>query len=239
MFGFFKKKPEPQRLREPQIDEIIDRFTALDGRFAQRYLDKLYKDIGEENLIRVQDALNRRSANFALTASGGNPEEFLRLSVSADVDDSSQLGVLMSKSEVLMRFLMGKGVKLMDVNSERGMDRLSERAADQLDISVDATKNALIALVDLIVGFIPEEDAQLILNNLSGSTNLGRRMTAEGKLDGSMAKAVQLIQETGISVPKALEVRDFLYAELDKSHNIKDLTTRIRSNMNGVLPPFF
>lgn len=231
MFGLFKKKQEPQRLREPQINEIIDRFIALDERDAQTYLGRLYKDIGKENLMRVADVLNSRMADQMLSSAGGDMEKMVQMMLSEESPATARY-------EMLMKFLMGKGVKLMDPSSERGMDRLAERAADKIGISVDAARNTLMAIIDIILGFVPEDDAQMMLNNLSGSASLGRRMNSEGKLDGSMSKAVQLIQETDISVEKAVEVRDFLYAELDKSPNIKGLTSRIRENTEHIPIPF-
>lgn len=232
MFGLFKKTQAPQRLREPEINEITDRFIALDERDAQTYLGKLYKDIGKENLMRVADVLNSRMVDQMLSSAGGDMEKMFQMMLSEESPATARY-------EMLMKFLMGKGVKLMDPSSERGMDRLAERAADKIGISVDAARNTLMAFIDMIMGQIPEDDAQLMLNNLTGSSNLGSRMHSEGKIDGSMETAVKLIMDTGISVEQAIQVRNFLYEELDKSPNIKGLTSRIKERTAGLLPPFF
>lgn len=222
---------QQERLKEYEQEFVLKQFLEVDPKNAEMAAKGIYEVFGHRNTKRLFRALNLRAVESKqYKAEAGGKEAILRSlleSISAQESDGTDVGKLITRSEILYR-LIRTDQSLVDgvFDPDNGINWLIELAEDRIGLSANGSKFAMLGLLMEIYRAVPESQGQRFIETIRGASELLQAHPVD--LDQVFAR--------GINVEQACQLAN-LILDFVKRQN-PDVGIAVEVQMRGQHPLF-
>ncbi len=220
----------PDRLREYEQEFVLKHFLEAESKDAEVVARGIYGTFGHGNTKRVFRMLFRRAMeNKKYKADGGGEQAILRSlleTISAQESDGTEIGKLLTRSEILKRLVGTQSLENEAFDADNGINWLIELAEDRIGLSANGAKFAILGLLMTIYEAVSEDQAQRFIGAIPGASEL-----LQGQPVG-----IEQVFARGISVEQACRLANLILDFVAKRN--PDVALAVEVQMRGQHPLF-